>query len=87
MEGAAAGGEGGFGVGDFGDVVEAVGLEMGFDGWEEAVAGFALGGGVVAADADPGFDEGTDEPLPDDALMVGAVALEQCADVAEDVVR
>ncbi len=56
-----------------------------FERREETLAGFTLRFGVVAADADPGFDEGADEPFPNDALMVGAVALEHRADVLGDV--
>ena len=85
LEGAAAGGEGRVGVGDFGDVPQAGGVEMGFQRRQEFFAGLFFGFGGSAADADPGFDEGADEPGPDGALMVGGVALVQRADVVRNV--
>ena len=60
-------------------------LKMGFQRRQEFFAGLLFDFGSAAADADPGFDEGADEPGPDGALMVGAVALVQRADVVRHV--
>jgi hypothetical protein len=46
---------------------------------EEACSSVALGAIALAMNADPGFDERTDEPGPDGSLVVNAVALSHTA--------
>ena len=46
---------------------------------EEARSSFALGVVALAMNTHPGLDERTDEPGPDGALMVNAVALSHAA--------
>jgi len=75
----------GVAVGDLGDVAEAGLVEVGEERGEEAFAGLASGGGVVAADAHPCVDERADEPRPGGALMVAAVAAAAVAFVAAGV--
>src|SRR5262245_32038226 len=72
-------------VRDLGDVADARLLEMSEKGGEEPPSRFPLRSRIAAADAEPGLDEGTDEPRPDGPLMVRAVALADSSLVARAV--
>src|SRR5204862_2465828 len=70
---------------DLGDVVETGLVEVCEQGRDEACARLRLRVRSASADADPRVDERAEQPWPDRALMVGAVALARTALVVADV--
>src|SRR4051812_37884343 len=72
-------------VRDLGNVAEAGVSQMIDERHDKTLAGFLFGLGRTAADAQPCLDERTDQPWPNGALMIAAVAFAGGAVVAADV--
>ena len=76
-----------FGIGDLGNMPETAVIDMIQERREKARARLPLGFTGIAAHSNPGFDEGADQPRPDRALVICAVALTYAALVMRRVTR
>ena len=75
------------GVGDFRNVAEAGFLKMREDWRQKLAARLAFGFVRIAANTHPRLDERTNQPRPDRALVIGAVALAHASSVMRCVAR